>query len=178
MKKRSTLFSPFGITQLLMIAAIGTALWLAYEPWQWGRLKEEVRRHSPSIGKISTDELAKWLADKSVEQPRIIDARQAEEYHASHLPGASQATLTLAELGIEGKLKTPIVVYCTVGFDSAATADSFKKRGFERVQIIEGGIFLWANENRKLVNASGSVTKVLPGKSPYASMLHRSLRAE
>jgi len=55
-------------------------------------------------------------------QPLLLDARTEAEYDASHLPGALRADSAPLQLGIEGKFDQPLVVYCTVGFDSAPVA--------------------------------------------------------
>ncbi len=176
MSKGARLFSPFGLAQIATLLVIGTALWLAFGPWRWGRLKEEVRARFPSVWRISCEELADWR-QKNVLQPVLLDARGEAEYNTSHIPGARRATTSPALLGIEGKLDMPIVVYCAVGFDSAPVAFRYVAQGYTRVQYLEGGIFLWADEGRPLENLRGPTDKVNPGKSPYTSYLHRSRRA-
>ena len=176
MKKSSALFSLFGLTQLVMVIAVGTALFLAYEPWRWGRLKDEVRVKFPDVPRIPTDELANWLKRTGETHPLLLDVRSAAEYDTSHLPGARRASDTLAELGIEGTPNHPIVLYCTVGFDSSREAQRYLQRGHTRVQTLEGGVFLWANEERPLENSRGPTTTVAPGNSPYTSFLERGHR--
>ena len=68
------------------------------------------------------------------------------------------------------------MIYCTVGFDSAPVAVRFLAQGYKRVQYLEGGIFLWANENRPLENNHGATDKVAPADSHYLSFLNRSHR--
>jgi rhodanese-related sulfurtransferase len=177
MKTGLRVLSPFGLVQLVMAAAVGTALWLAFEPWQWGRLKDEVRQRFPGIPKITGEELTAWMRKSDSTQPLLLDARAEAEFNTSHLPGARRAGSTLTELGIEGKLGSPLVVYCRAGFESGAVAQTFINRGYTRVQMLEGGIFLWANERRQLVSASGPTDKVLPGDSPHSGMLHSSRTA-
>src|SRR5690349_6377005 len=112
MKPGARVFSAFGTVQFAMAVVIGTALWLAFEPWQWSRLKDEVRERFPNIPRITGEELTAWMRKPSVAQPLVLDPRAEAEFHTSHLPGARRAGGTLAELGIEGKLDTPLVVYC------------------------------------------------------------------
>jgi rhodanese-related sulfurtransferase len=177
MKKSSALFSLFGITQLVMIAAVGTALWLAYEPWRWGKLKDEVHAKYPEVPRISTEDLANWLGRTNEVRPLLLDVRSEPEYNASHLPGALWASAPAAEVVIENKLDRPLVLYCTVGFDSSLEAARLVQRGHSRVQMLEGGIFLWANEERALENAQGKTGLVSPGKSPYVGFLEHAHRA-
>lgn len=175
MKKWSRLWSPFALAQLFTLVAVGAALWLAYDPWRWGRLKEEVRARFPTVPRISGEDLFTWLT-QPVLQPVLIDARSEAEYHASHLPSARRSVIPPTQLGIEGKVEQPIVVYCTVGFDSAPVALRFLAQGYKRVQYLEGGIFLWADEGRPLENLRGPAEKVHAGNSRHASYLKRSRR--
>ena len=63
--------------------------------------------------------------------------------------------------------------------DPAQAQEAFRllNRGYKRVQILEGGIFLWANEGRPLENAAGPAKSVVVGQSAYASFLERARRA-
>jgi rhodanese-related sulfurtransferase len=175
MKQGARRFSLFALAQVGVFLAVGTALWLAYDPWRWGGLKEEIRARFPSVPRLTTAELDGWH-HKPETQPLLLDARSEAEYNASRIPGARQADLSAAQLGIEGKLDQPLVVYCTVGFDSAPVAVRYLAQGYKRVQFLEGGIFLWANEGRPLENAQGATDKVAPGNSPYLTFLNRGHR--
>src|SRR5687767_11156403 len=108
MKKSSALFSLFGLTQLVMVIAVGAALWLAYDPWRWGRLKDEVRAKYPDVPRITSEDLTNWLARKGDVPPLLLDVRPAAEFAASHLPGARRASDSPAELGIEGRPNHPL----------------------------------------------------------------------
>jgi rhodanese-related sulfurtransferase len=175
MRKSGALFSSFGLAQLLTLLAVGAALWLAYDPWSWGRLKEDVRTRFPGVPTITTGDLADWLKQPVV-KPVLLDARSEAEYNASHLPGALPASVPAALAAFEGRFEQPIVVYCTVGFESAPIARRLIAQGYNRVQYLEGGIFFWANQGEAMENVRGAATKVDGGKSPYISYLQRSRR--
>ena len=126
------IFSAFGFTQLIMIVAVGTALYLAYGPWQWGIVRDDLMRKYPEINHIDTATLERWLrdaeADKEKQGPLILDVRSEAEYRVSHLPTAlnvkasaspeEMRLLTTAEQS-DAELKRPIVVYCPVGMQSS-----------------------------------------------------------
>ena len=177
MKKGTRLISPFGLAQIVTVLVVGAALWLAYGPWRWAQLKEEVRARFPTVPRISGEDLSQWRKT-SLEQPVILDARGETEYSTSHSPGARRATVPPAQLGIDGKYDVPIVVYCAVGFDSAPVALRYLAQGYKRVQYLEGGIFLWAHEQRPLESLRGPAEKVHPGNSPHAAYLDRNQRAQ
>ena len=171
------LLSPFGITQLVMIAAVGAALWLAYDPWRWGKVRESLREKFSDTAHIDGEMLARWIENPVNQQPVILDIRSRADFSTSHLPRAKNVSAAEipAALGSDVKTDSPIVVYCTVGLDSAAVASSLNRRGFKRVQYLDGGIFLWANDGRPLVGENGPATKVNPGNSPHASLLKTGL---
>ena len=186
------IFSAFGFTQLIMIVAVGTALYLAYGPWQWGIVRDDLMRKYPEINHIDTATLERWLrdaeADKEKQGPLILDVRSEAEYRVSHLPTAlnvkasaspeEMRLLTTAEQS-DAELKRPIVVYCPVGMQSSEVVDRLTHRKFTRVQMLEGGIFRWGNERRPLVNAEGAaVTVVSVGQSPHAGLLNWAVRAK
>ena len=177
MKRGARLFSAFGLAQIVTLLAIGTALWLAFVPWRWGRLREELRGRFPKVPFITPEEFADWRA-KPVEQAVLFDARGEEEYNTSHIPGARRAPQNPALLGVDAKSGIPIVVYCSVGIDSAPVALRYRAQGYERVQYLDGGIFLWAHEGRPLENLRGPAHKVHPGNGAHISYLDRKFRPQ
>jgi rhodanese-related sulfurtransferase len=176
MKKGARLLSPFGLAQIVTVLVIGAGLWLAFGPWRWGRLKEEVRGRFPSVPRIAPEDLARWR-ELPVMHPVLFDARGETEYNTSHIPGARRAPASPAQLGIDASADVPIIVYCAVGFDSAPVAFRYIAQGYKRVQYLEGGIFLWANEGRPLESLRGPAEKVNPGNSPHINYLERKLRS-
>lgn len=173
--RRGRLWSPFGIAQIVTLLLIASACWLAYNPWRWGRLKDEAHARFPTMWRITGEELDSWLQGHE-RQPVILDARSEAEHAFSHLPGARRSNLTPSQLGIEGDPNAPIVVYCAVGLEAPAVAMRFLALGYTHVQYLEGGIYLWANEGRPMENIRGGADKVLPADSKYTSYLDRSRR--
>lgn len=176
MKKGARILSPFGITQILMAAAVIAALCMAYDPWRWGKVKDAVRASSPGVVAIEGAKLQEWIPAIDRPRPVLLDVRSQAEFDAGHLPGARHlsADKAPADIGFEDKEKTRFVLYCSVGFDSASVASNLIKRGYKEVQILDGGIFLWANEGRAIEGGSG---KVNPGNSKYAYLLKAARRA-
>ncbi len=182
MKKRGALgglFTPFGITQTVMLGAVGVALALAYGPWRQSQVRDAVHEQFPNIATIEGGKLAHWLETKNAQPPVIFDVRTRAEFELSHLPGALQIapSATPASLGYAGEYDTPFVIYCTVGFDSSSYALGLMQRGCKRVQILEGGIYQWANEGRALEGALGGKGRVKLGNAEYSLLLERAHRA-
>jgi rhodanese-related sulfurtransferase len=174
------LLTPFGITVMVLLAAVSVALWLAYIPWRWERTKEELRKRHPSVRRIDADGLKGWFAKPKEPKPVLIDVRPQADYDFSHLPGALHMALsdTPEPLGFPVKTGESLVVYDAVGEDSFAVASGLVQRGYARVQVLEGGIFEWANRGLPLEGASGATGTVQPGKSKFAGLLKRRATAQ
>ena len=174
------LFTPFGLTVLVLLAAVGVALWLAYLPWRWERTKEDLRNRHPDVRRIDSDGLNNWLAKTQDSKPVLIDVRPQADYDFSHLPHALHMSLseTPASLGFPEKTGESLVVYDAVGADAYPVAASLVQCGYSRVQALEGGIFEWANRGLPLDGPSGATGKVQPGNSRFAGLLKRRATAQ
>ncbi len=79
----------------------------------------------------------------------IIDVREAEEFAAGHIPGASHISRGMMEFKTNSHpaLKdkdAEIFVYCKSGGRAALAAHQLKKMGYTKVQSIKGGIDGWS----------------------------------
>ena len=189
--KAGAVFSAFGLTQLIVVVAVGTALYFAYDPWRWSKVREEILRVHPDADHIDGASLERWISagasNPAIKPPVLLDVRSATEFAVSHLPNARnvgvadgpEAMKILSAIeNRETDMKNPIVIYCQVGSASAEVAERLKRVGFQRVQMLDGGVFQWANEKRPLVDSKGAaVSSVLPGASKYSGLLKRGLRA-
>jgi rhodanese-related sulfurtransferase len=173
------LFTPFGITQWIMVGAVAFALWLAYFPWRWERTKDEFRGRFPAVRRIDSAGLKEWYEKRDGPKPVIIDVRPAAEYEFSHLPGALNMGLadTPAKLGFPEKTDESLVIYDAVGAESFPVASSLTQRGYLRVQVLEGGIYEWANRAWPLEGSGGAMDKVKQGEPRFAGLLKRQYRA-
>lgn len=70
-----------------------------------------------------------------------------------------------------------IVVYCSVGYRSAAVVDALRKAGRNEVFNLDGGIFRWANESRPLFSDHEQVKLVHPYDQSWGRLLTSELRA-
>ena len=128
----------------------------------WWLIKLLIRLQFPEIQQLTTAKLATWL-QQEVPQPLLLDARTLEEYRVSHLLNAKPVSNNLQDL-IDGgiDLATPIVVYCSVGYRSAAIARRLQAIGYQNVFNLNGSIFQWVNENRSVYREGKEVNKVHP----------------
>jgi rhodanese-related sulfurtransferase len=86
----------------------------------------------------------------------FLDVREPNEYAAGHIPKAvhiplSQLAGRLAE--IETLRDRPLIVYCRSGNRSGRAAVLLRRRGFESVHNLAGGILAWQGESLPLRKA-------------------------
>ena len=143
----------------------------------WGEIERRIAAEFPSVRHISTTELDAWMKDASRPQPTLLDAREPEEYAVSHLPGAIRVSPSAtADQLLPGLDKNkPIVVYCSVGYRSASLSKRLQEGGFSHVSNLDGSIFRWANEGRRLVSDDGTADVVHPYDERWGQLLNARL---
>jgi sterol desaturase/sphingolipid hydroxylase (fatty acid hydroxylase superfamily)/rhodanese-related sulfurtransferase len=142
-------------------------------------LQKRIDREFPDVPKITSRDLAAWLADSTRPQPLIFDVRTSEEYAVSHLPGA-----TLLEPGTPAKIcerqfggPKEAVLYCSVGYRASEMARELMRSGWKDVAVLRGSIFQWANENRPLEANGKPTTLVHPYSFAYAHLIRPQVLA-
>jgi len=145
----------------------------------WTAVNQLISADYPMATSITTDSLAKRLADSTATRPVLLDARSAEEYAVSHLPGARRVDpMSMSFPSLETLPRdTSIVVYCSVGYRSARVTSRLQDRGFTNVKNLEGSIFRWANEGRRVVRNDEPVEAVHPYDRTWSTLLDDRLHA-
>ncbi|MEM6433400.1 MAG: rhodanese-like domain-containing protein [Cyanobacteria bacterium P01_D01_bin.115] len=127
--------------------------------WLW--VKRYVRRQFPDAPRLTTDELAMWLASDRP-PPLLIDVRKTDEYHISHLPDAQHlptlATIQQAPISPEAT----VILYCSVGYRSARLVQQLQTAGYSSVFNLEGSIFEWYNRGYSVVSAQAAAPSIHP----------------
>jgi rhodanese-related sulfurtransferase len=74
----------------------------------------------------------------------VIDARDAEQFHKAHIPGAVNIEWRKV-LGQRSKLpgNKMVLVYCNTGTLSSQAAMALRVAGMENVRILQGGFTEW-----------------------------------
>lgn len=136
--------------------------------WQWEMIEKRIRKEYPKVQRISTGELAEWLASGQRGKGVLLDVRTRPEFEVSHLKSAVWIDPAASELPPTVKVSkdTPIVTYCSVGYRSATFAEKLRAAGYRDVRNVEGSIFKWANESRPLVHEA----KTGAGSEPAATV--------
>ena len=164
------------LTSALCLLALQTG---CSDDLRWSAVNRMIEAQYPEVPTITTDSLAKRLADTTATRPVLLDARAPEEYAVSHLPGARPIdpdAETYPALDSLAKDR-PIVVYCSVGYRSAGVTSRLRAAGFTDVSNLHGSIFRWANEGRPVYRDQQRVAGVHPFDSQWGQLLADSLHA-
>lgn len=142
------------------------------------RLRRSIAARFRDVRWIETLELGRRMAATSTRSPLLLDARSPAEHATGHLPGARRVdpgATDFAALGVERG--APIVVYCSVGYRSAALCTRLQASGYSDVRNLCGGIFQWANERREIRAAEQPVAHVHPFSRLWSLWLRPDARA-
>jgi hydroxyacylglutathione hydrolase len=79
---------------------------------------------------------------------RLIDVRTAPEFEDGHAGGALHVPVAHTRKGIpEVDADTPLAVVCRSGYRSTVAASILKRRGYQRVHNVVGGMSAWQHHN-------------------------------
>ncbi len=136
------------------------------------RLKSVISLRFPGVAWVDRKELMRWMAPDSGSRVVLLDTRLEAEFAVSHLEGATRVDpdalpSSLSPLPDDAK----IVVYCSVGYRSAAVARRLSQAGYENIYNLEGGIFGWANGGEKLYQGAERASKVHPYSGTWGRLL-------
>jgi rhodanese-related sulfurtransferase len=145
----------------------------------WPTVKQDIARRFPQVRQLPASELAAWLSDTNQPAPLLLDVRTPAEYAVSHLANARQVDpdADAAKALPDTSKDTLIVTYCSVGYRSSAFAERLRRAGFTNVFQLDGSIFQWANEGRRLVRDGKPVEKVHPYNARWGQLLDTERRA-
>ena len=162
----------------ILAAATGVLVIGHTRATDWSSIKGRIDKEFPQVRHITTDELDRWISRPSAPPPRLLDVREPEEYAVSHLPMALRIDpdAHAGDLPKDIGKDAPIVVYCAVGYRSAALAQRLQTAGFTNVRNLDGSIFQWANEGRVVLRNGRVVREVHPYDSKWGCLLAPELR--
>jgi len=172
-----------------MTKIIATAsLFLGLFGVDWDAVDEKIDKEFPAVTFISTDQLQQRLLRSAatservagegngVNMPVLIDVREPDEYQVSHLPAALNLMAETDIARLYPDRNTEIVVYCSVGYRSAAVAAKLDALGYTNVRNLRHSLFEWANKTYPMVNAEGATDKAHPFNRIWGSLLQPEIR--
>ncbi|WP_157494087.1 rhodanese-like domain-containing protein [Fulvivirga imtechensis] len=129
-----------------------------------------------SVPFIYVDDLRKKL--ETDQNLVILDTRQPEEYHVSHLKGAIFIDYDhFSKDMVAGMDKdAPVVVYCSVGYRSEKIGEKLRELGFKNVSNLYGGIFDWKNKGNDVVNEHGVTDSVHTYNASWSRWLKKGVK--
>jgi len=116
---------------------IGLLLGCTQDKPQWQPLITEIQQRYSQVEHISIDTYIEHYQGDAI----LIDVREADEFAVSHIPGAINLTNPAKILALAGETGKPVVVYCSVGYRSAAIADQLLNANNVQVMNMQGSIF-------------------------------------
>ncbi len=158
----------FLIIALFMIASASAQQKRKVKSSTYDMLLKKMLNHK--VSEITVDSLSKIVSNVV-----LLDARELDEYKVSHLANATYVgynNFNMDSLKIIDK-KTPIVVYCSIGYRSGKITEKLIENGFVNVQNLYGGIFEWKNNNKMLVDDNGITNDVHPYSKTWGVWLKK-----
>lgn len=118
--------------------------------------KKMVEGHYKDFPTINPQDAQPKIGTKTV----FLDTREPKEYNVSHIKGALNYGYNKPnkELLKDIPKDAEIIVYCSIGVRSQNTGKDLRKMGFTNVKNLYGGLFLWSNQERALVDKDGKPT--------------------
>ncbi|MGB5348374.1 MAG: rhodanese-like domain-containing protein [Polyangiales bacterium] len=168
MKRRWLLFAmlALGVTMTFATAARNAGAWKAL-----------ISVRFPDVRWVDAETLAGWMSGSEASELILLDVRNQEEQEVSQLRGAQHldpvhpdiAALTIPQ-------DATVVVYCSVGYRSAAIIEDLERAGVQNVYNLEGGLFDWANQDRPVFRGEERVEEVHPFNRLFGLLLRKDRR--
>lgn len=154
MKRRWILFAmiALGVTMTFATAARSSNAWKAL-----------ISARFPDVRWVDAETLASWMRSSERSELVLLDVRNSEEQEVSQLHGAQYLDPVHPNIAA---LRIPedatVVVYCSVGYRSAAIIEDLERAGIQNVYNLQGGLFDWANQDRPIYRGEERVEEVHP----------------
>ncbi len=141
----------------------------------WEKVDAKIDREFPQVQFIENTELDSLY--RTGQQPIVVDVREAEEYAVSHLRDAVHLESGVAIAEQFPDKTAAIVVYCSVGYRSAAVAEQLAELGYGNVRNLRHSIFDWAERGLALTNGQTETSKVHPFNRIWGRLVSKELHA-
>lgn len=113
------------------------------------------KKYQQGFPVISTEDAQVLINNSEV---IFLDIREPVEYALSHIPGAINVGYQKVDWEKIATLDkaAKIIVYCSIGIRSQEIGKQLQQKGFSDVSNLYGGIFLWADQGRKMQDNQGN----------------------
>ena len=144
----------------------------------------DVESDYPQVQHLPSANLASTLNKTA---PLLLDVREADEFAVSRIPGAVRVSpgisksKFLKEFAAMAKGRQ-VIMYCSVGVRSSELAEDvqaeLKASGAVSVHNLQGGIFRWHNQQRELIDQTGSTEYVHPYNRKWGQLIKHADKAK
>ena len=118
----------------------------------------ELRRKAAGLINIEPEQAVKLMNNDAA----VLDIRSTDSWSAGHIVNAKNIPFDELD-GHKEKLDNlkdkPIIAVCDAGITSTKAVDALRKRGFESVYGIKGGMKAWTDAGLPIVTARKSKKK-------------------
>jgi rhodanese-related sulfurtransferase len=141
-------------------------------------LKPAIAARFPHVQWVDSETLSGWVKRVPEKQPMLLDVRTEAEFEVSHIRGAHRVDPDDPKIeSLHIAPEATVVVYCSVGYRSAAIVEQIQRAGVRTVYNLEGGIFAWANQGRPVYRENARAELVHPYDELWGRLLRDDLRA-
>lgn len=159
-------------------AILGLAMALQFSGQGAVLLKPVVAARFPHAQWVDAETLARWMQGAPTTPLTILDVRTEAEFEVSHLQGAHRTDPNEPDIeSLDIRPEATVVVYCSVGYRSAAIIEQIQRAGVRTVYNLEGGIFAWANQGGAVYREDTRTRLVHPYGKLWGILLRKDLRA-
>ena len=132
----------------------------------------------PNVRWVDAETLEGWMKGSVASDLILFDVRNSEEQEVSQLRGAEQLDAKHPDIAaLEIPEDATVVVYCSVGYRSAAIIEDLNRAGIRNVYNLEGGLFDWVNHDRPVYRGEQRVEEVHPFNRLWGLLLRKDRRA-
>ena len=148
----------------------------AGRPSTWTAL---ISARYPDVIWVDSETLSDWMDDSSSRELVLLDVRAPDEQRVSHLKNALHLDSKNPDIdALTIPASATVVVYCSIGYRSAAVIDQLEQAGIENIYNLEGGLFGWANQGRPIYRGTDRVHEVHPFNRAWGLLLEDDRRTE
>lgn len=163
---------------MLAVLALGVSMAFASAAKNAGTWRALISVRFPDVRWVDAETLVDWMTGTETSELVLLDVRNPEEQEVSQLRGAKRLNAKHPDIAaLDISEDATVVVYCSVGYRSAAIVDDLERAGIRNVYNLEGGLFDWVNEGRPVYRDERRVEEAHPFNRLWGLLLRKDRRA-
>jgi len=160
------------------VLALGVSMAFATAAKNASTWKALISVRFPDVRWVGAETLVDWMTGAETNELVLLDVRTPEEQDVSQLRGAKRLDAKHPNIeALDISENATVVVYCSVGYRSAAIVDNLERAGIRNVYNLEGGLFDWVNEGRPVYREERRVEEAHPFNRFWGLLLRKDRRA-